>query len=160
MPVSSTPQRHGARGAETTDSSGATRRPDRVLTSAERGAWCATASFPPQPPNVARARRLTRTALAAWGAPHLTDSAELLVSELVTNAVRYGRGAVSLTLTLTDSALQISVADFGPAMPQMREASEEDSNGRGLAIVSALCQRWTVTTRLTGKTVSCWLDVR
>lgn len=160
MPVSSTPQRRSGEGAETTsDSSGAAQRPNRVLTAAERGAWSATASFPPQPRNVGQARRLTRTALAAWGEPQLADSAELLVSELVTNAIRYGRGAISITLALTDSALQISVADFGRGLPQLRAASDEDSNGRGLAIVATLCARWAVTTRLNGKTVSCWLDL-
>ncbi|AUG79573.1 hypothetical protein CFP65_4853 [Kitasatospora sp. MMS16-BH015] len=138
--------------------SGADHRPGRALEAAERGSWSASASFPPRPGNVARARRLTRTALAAWGAPGLADSAELLVSELVTNALRYGQGAVSITLALTEQALQISVADFGRGLPQPREAAPEDSSGRGLAIVSALCSKWTVTTRLTGKTVSCWLD--
>ncbi|MFG2817900.1 ATP-binding protein [Kitasatospora sp. NPDC048365] len=157
--MSSTPQRRSARHADTTDSSGAEARPGRVLPAAERGAWTAGATFPPLPRNVARARRLASTALSAWGVKHLADSVELVVSELVTNAVRYGRGAVSISLTLQESALQISVADYGHGMPQMREAGEEDSNGRGLAIVSALCTRWAVTTRLTGKTVSCWLAV-
>jgi len=160
MPVSSTPQRRSAHHADTIDSSGAAARPGRALPAAERGAWSASATFPPQPRNVARARRLASTALSAWGATHLADSAELLVSELVTNAVRYGRGAVSVALTLTDGALQISVADYGTGVPRVREAKEDESGGRGLAIVAALCERWTVTTRLSGKTVSCWLSVR
>jgi len=161
MPVTSTAHQSKARQAEKerTAPSGAERRPGRTLEAADRGAWSATASFPPQPRNVGRARRLTRTALAAWGASQLTDCAELLVSELVTNALRYGHGAISITLALTDSALQISVADFGRGLPQPREAAEEDPSGRGLAIVTALCEQWTVTTRLTGKTVSCWLEL-
>ncbi|GAA2749371.1 hypothetical protein GCM10010440_53430 [Kitasatospora cinereorecta] len=160
MPVSSTSQRPPADFAETTDSSGAKARPGRVLPAAERGAWVATASFPPLTSNVARARRMTGTALASWGVTHLTDSAELVVSELVTNAIRYGRGAVSMTLAINQSTLHISVADYGHGVPQLRTAGEEDSNGRGLAIVQALCARWAVTTRLSGKTVNCWLDVR
>ncbi|MEU9129046.1 ATP-binding protein [Kitasatospora sp. NPDC048540] len=160
MPVSSTPQRRNARHLEQhpTDSSGAAGRPGRALSAAERGSWSATASFPPQPRNVALARRLTRTALAAWGVPELADSAELVVSELVTNSVRYGRGAVSLTLVLTDGALQISVADFGRGLPRVRRAGDDEPTGRGLSIVTAISARWLVTTRLTGKTVSCWLD--
>ncbi|MFC8454083.1 ATP-binding protein [Kitasatospora sp. NPDC057223] len=116
-------------------------------------------TFPPLERNVGRSRRMTRTALASWGASDLADSAELLVSELVTNAVRYGRGAVSVNLALTGSALHISVADFGAGLPTARDAADDDSNGRGLAIVTALCEQWTVTTRLTGKTVSCRLDL-
>ncbi|MER5635763.1 ATP-binding protein [Kitasatospora sp. NPDC002227] len=160
MPESTAARQTGARQPEKhrTAPSGAEHRPGRALDAAEHGAWSASASFPPRPANVGRARRLTRTALAAWGSTALADAAELLVSELVTNALRYGQGAISVTLALTDSALQISVADFGRSLPQPREATEEDSSGRGLAIVSALCARWTVTTRLTGKTVSCWLD--
>lgn len=160
MPVTSTARHFKARptNPQRTGSSGAERRPGRALEAADRGAWSATASFPPLPRNVARARQLTRTALTAWGAAELVDSAELLMSELVTNALRYGRGAISITLALTDGALQISVADFGRAMPQPREATEEDANGRGLAIVGALCTEWSVTTRLTGKTVSCRLE--
>lgn len=161
MPVTRSVQQFDARKPEKhrTAPSGAERRPGRSLEVADRSAWSATATFPPQPCNVRRARGLTSTALAAWGASELTDTAELLVSELVTNAVRYGRGAIAITLALTDTALQISVADFGCGLPQPREASDEDSHGRGLAIVSALCEQWTVTTRLTGKTVSCWLDL-
>ncbi len=161
MPVTRPARQFDARQTEQqrTAPAGAERRPGRTLDAADHGAWSATATFPPQPCNVARARRLTRTALAAWGAARLSDSAELLVSELVTNALRYGKGAISITLALTDAALQISVADFGRGLPQPREATEEDSHGRGLAIVTSLCQHWTVTTRLTGKTVSCWLDV-
>ncbi|GAA5009638.1 ATP-binding protein [Kitasatospora paranensis] len=161
MPVSSTSRQIETRhdGYDRTDSSGAERRSGRVLAAAERGAWSASASFPPQPANVARARRLTRTALAAWGAAHLSDSAELLMSELVTNALRYGRGAVSIALTLTDGALQISVSDFGRGVPTLRVAAEDETTGRGLALVTALCARWTVTTRLNGKTVSCWLEL-
>ena len=142
-----------------TDSSGAARRPGRALASADRGAWSATSTFPPLDRNVGRSRRMARTALASWGASHLADSAELLVSELVTNAVRYGGGAISVTLALTGSALHISVADFGSGLPTPRDAADDDSNGRGLAIVTALCEQWTVTTRLTGKTVSCRLDL-
>ncbi|WP_441250350.1 ATP-binding protein [Kitasatospora sp. McL0602] len=161
MPETRAARQPDARQSEqhSTSPSGAERRPGRALAAAEHGAWSATATFPPRPGNVGRSRRLTRTALAAWGSPELADSAELLVSELVTNALRYGQGAISITLALTDTALQISVADFGRGLPQAREAAPEDSHGRGLAIVSALCSRWTVTTRLSGKTVNCWLEV-
>jgi len=134
------------------------RRPD----GGEPGAWASTASFPPRPGNVARSRLLTRTALAAWGAGsptdgRLADSAEIVVSELVTNAVRHGSGAVSLALVLTAEALQISVSDGGAALPAPRQARADEQGGRGLQIVAALCESWQVTTRLRGKTVTCRL---
>ncbi|MDH6123287.1 ATP-binding protein [Kitasatospora sp. GP82] len=161
MPVTSSAHLYNAREAERqrTGPDGAQQRPGRALEAADRGAWSVTATFPPQPRNVGRARLLTGTALAAWGAGALADTAQLVVSELVTNAVRYGRGAISITLALTDTALQISVADFGRELPQVREAGEEDSTGRGLTIVTTLCEQWTVTTRLSGKTISCWLGL-
>lgn len=122
-----------------------------------RRAWAAIASFPPSPENVAHARRITRTALAAWGVQELADSAEMLVSELVTNALRYGRGPVDLTIALSGGSLRIAVADEGPAMPVPREAGDDAQNGRGLMIVEMLADSWEVTVRLTGKTVSCVL---
>ena len=122
-----------------------------------RRAWAAIASFPPDPQNVRHARRITRTALAAWGAPDLIDSAEMLVSELVTNAFQYGRGPVDLTLALTGRSLRIAVTDEGTSLPVPREARADAQSGRGLAIVELLADSWEVVVRLTGKTVSCVL---
>ncbi|WP_052434544.1 ATP-binding protein [Streptacidiphilus melanogenes] len=123
----------------------------------DRRAWAAVASFPPHPRNVRHARRITRTALAAWGATDLVDSAEMIVSELVTNAMRYGSGPVDLTLALTDAGLRVSVTDEGTALPSAREAGEDALGGRGLQIVRLLAESWDVVVRLTGKTVTCVL---
>jgi anti-sigma regulatory factor (Ser/Thr protein kinase) len=122
-----------------------------------RRAWAAIASFPPHPENVRHARRIARTALAAWGADDLVDSAEMLVSELVTNAMRYGCGPVDLTLALTGDCLRIAVADEGPCLPVPRTACDDAQSGRGLMIVEMLADSWEVSVRLTGKTVSCTL---
>lgn len=121
------------------------------------GAWATTASFPPRPGNVARSRLLARTALAAWGTPQLAEDAETVVSELVSNAVRHGRGAVSLALVLSEDSLRISVSDGGPGLPTPRRPGPDDPGGRGLRIVDALCSAREVTVRLRGKTVTCWL---
>jgi anti-sigma regulatory factor (Ser/Thr protein kinase) len=123
----------------------------------DRRAWAAIASFPPHPQNVRHARRITRTALAAWGAPDLTDSAEMVVSELVTNAMQYGRGPVDLTLALSERSLRIAVSDEGTSLPAPREAGEDAQSGRGLSIVETLAESWEVVVRLTGKTVTCVL---
>lgn len=135
-------------------------RPDSavgVRSMNRRGAWAATASLPARPEVVRHARRLTRTALAAWGAGHLVDGAEMIVSELVTNAVRYGHGPVDLAIALTDEMLRISVSDGGPCLPVPREAGPGDQSGRGLLIVEALAESWEVRAGLDGKTVSCVL---
>ena len=125
----------------------------------DRRAWAAIASFPPHPRNVRHARRITRTALAAWGAPELVDSAEMVVSELVTNALRYGSGPVDLTLALTDRTLRIAVADEGTSLPAPRDAASDAQGGRGLQIVELLADSWEVVVRLTGKTVTGLLTV-
>ncbi|MEY9963206.1 anti-sigma regulatory factor (Ser/Thr protein kinase) [Streptacidiphilus sp. MAP12-16] len=125
-----------------------------------RRAWAAIASFPPHPQNVRHARRITRTALAAWGAPDLIDSAEMLVSELVTNALQYGRGPVDLTLALTGQSLRIAVTDEGTSLPVPRTADADAQSGRGLSIVDTLADSWEVVVRLTGKTVTCVLAVK
>ncbi|MFJ6212887.1 ATP-binding protein [Streptomyces sp. NPDC092296] len=124
----------------------------------DRDSWAATASFPPDPHNVVRSRLLTRTALASWGLPRLAGDAEIVVSELVTNAVRYGRGTVSLALALAGEQLRISVSDGSPELP-VRAAGPDDEaqGGRGLLIVEALCDGLRVTPRPAGKTVSCRL---
>ncbi|SEK30078.1 ATP-binding protein [Streptacidiphilus jiangxiensis] len=123
----------------------------------DRRAWAAVASFPPHPRNVRHARRITRTALAAWGATELVDSAEMVVSELVTNAMRYGSGPVDLTLALSETGLRVSVTDEGTTLPTAREAGADALGGRGLQIVRLLAESWDVVVRLTGKTVTCVL---
>ena len=125
-----------------------------------RRAWAAIASFPPDPQNVRHARRITRTALAAWDAHDLVDSAETVVSELVTNALLYGRGPVDLTLALTGRHLRIAVTDEGTSLPVPRDAAEDAQSGRGLTIVGMLVESWEVVVRLTGKTVTCVLAVQ
>ncbi|MEZ0066101.1 anti-sigma regulatory factor (Ser/Thr protein kinase) [Streptacidiphilus sp. MAP12-20] len=125
----------------------------------DRRAWAAIASFPPHPRNVRHARRITRTALAAWGVSELVDSAEMVVSELVTNALRYGSGPVDLTLALTETGLRIAVTDEGTTLPTARDADPDAQGGRGLQIVQLLAESWDVVVRLTGKTVTCVLQL-
>lgn len=125
----------------------------------DRRAWAVVASFPPHPRNVRHARRMAAAALAAWGVPELTDTAETVVSELVTNAFRYGSGPVDLTLALAGRSLRVSVTDEGPELPSSRAPGCEEAGGRGLWIVELLSDRWEVTVHLTGKTVSCVLPV-
>lgn len=96
---------------------------------------------------VAEARALTRKALADWGLGALADDAELVVSELVTNAIRHGAAPVILALGVVGSAdLVGTVTDGGPGLPRIPPPVPglEDTGGRGLAIVRELVTRWGV----------------
>ncbi|MFJ8654243.1 SpoIIE family protein phosphatase [Streptomyces rochei] len=103
-----------------------------------------------------RARRLARRSLARWGMEDLTDSVELLVSEVVTNAVRYATKPVTLRLLRTD-VLRCEVGDDVPQLPRLRQARATDEGGRGLYLVNRLARRWGATRLSTGKVV--WFEL-
>ncbi|SDL92402.1 ATP-binding SpoIIE family protein phosphatase [Streptomyces wuyuanensis] len=103
-----------------------------------------------------RARRLARRALTRWGLEELSDSVELLVSEVVTNAVRYAERPVTLRLLRTD-VLRCEVGDDSPQLPRQRRARDTDEGGRGLFLVNRLARRWGATRLSTGKVV--WFEL-
>ncbi|MFF3936397.1 SpoIIE family protein phosphatase [Streptomyces phaeofaciens] len=103
-----------------------------------------------------RARRLARRALSRWGMEDMTDSVELLVSEVVTNAVRYASRPVTLRLLRTD-VLRCEVGDDAPQLPRLRQARHTDEGGRGLYLVNRLARRWGATRLSTGKVV--WFEL-
>ncbi|MFD4950913.1 SpoIIE family protein phosphatase [Streptomyces sp. NPDC058451] len=103
-----------------------------------------------------QARRLARGALSRWGLEELTDSVELLISEVVTNAVRYASRPVTLRLLRTD-VLRCEVGDDVPQLPRLRQARATDEGGRGLYLVNKLARRWGATRLSTGKVV--WFEV-
>ncbi|MGW5424131.1 SpoIIE family protein phosphatase [Streptomyces sp. NPDC003943] len=103
-----------------------------------------------------RARRLARRALARWDLEDLTDSVELLVSEVVTNAVRYAERPVTLRLLRTD-VLRCEVGDDSPQLPRQRRARDTDEGGRGLFLVNRLARRWGATRLSGGKVV--WFEL-
>jgi anti-sigma regulatory factor (Ser/Thr protein kinase) len=95
----------------------------------------------PGPHAPADARRATREALRRWELPALVDRVVLVVSELVTNSVRYGRPPLHLDLRRLRSCVRVDVHDTVPEEPvlQGRPAVEPDrESGRGLLIVSAV----------------------
>ncbi|MFB1042193.1 SpoIIE family protein phosphatase [Streptomyces chrestomyceticus] len=103
-----------------------------------------------------RARRLVRRRLAQWGLEAASETAELLVSEVVTNAVRHAHTQhVVLRLVRTD-ALLCEVSDDDHALPQMLSAADDDEFGRGLRVVSRLAREWGTSRTATGKTV--WFE--
>jgi anti-sigma regulatory factor (Ser/Thr protein kinase) len=112
-------------------------------------------TFDALPVRVRHSRELVREALATWGLSHLADTVELLVSELVTNAVRHGAGDIGLRLIRTDSLL-CEVRDDGYELPTLRRADVTAENGRGLQLVTALAERWGTQRTPTGKVV--WFE--
>jgi anti-sigma regulatory factor (Ser/Thr protein kinase) len=110
----------------------------------------------PRPAAVARSRRLVRQTLADWSLPELCDTAELLVTELVTNAIRYATDPIELRLLHT-STLLCEVRDNDHYLPILLEADDLDENGRGLFLVSRLAQRWGSSRTAHGKVV--WFEL-
>ncbi|WP_045301104.1 SpoIIE family protein phosphatase [Saccharothrix sp. ST-888] len=113
-------------------------------------------TLPAEPTAVSRARRLVRGTLADWSVEGLTDTAELLVSELVTNSVRYASAPIGVRLTLGDTLL-VEISDPLPDPPRERHAAEADEGGRGLELVGRLALRWGARTEGMGKVV--WFEL-
>jgi serine phosphatase RsbU (regulator of sigma subunit) len=110
----------------------------------------------PEPHEVGRARRLIREQLADWGLAELSWNVELMVSELVTNAVRHAHeGHVELRLVRSDTLL-CEVSDDDHALPTLLSASPGDEFGRGLRVVSSLATEWGSSRTAAGKAV--WFE--
>lgn len=109
----------------------------------------------PELTSVRHARSLIRDPLKGWGLEDLIDSSELLVSELVTNAIRYANGEILLRLILEPDYLTCEVHDSSPALPRVLQADKDAENGRGLHVVSLMASRWGVRRTPGGKVVWC-----
>ncbi|MEU5811068.1 SpoIIE family protein phosphatase [Streptomyces sp. NPDC047718] len=112
--------------------------------------------LPREARSVGRARELARAKLPAWGLEGLLDTTELLVSELVTNALRYGEGEIRLRLLL-DRTLVCEVWDGNLVQPRRRRARDTDEGGRGLQLVGMLSAGWGTRRTHRGKTV--WFEL-
>lgn len=105
---------------------------------------------------VRRARALVREQLGTWDLSALTDTVELLVSELVTNAVRVARDRVQLQLIRVDKLL-VEVSDDNHNLPSLEPSESLDEHGRGLQLVSKLAERWGTARKAVGKVV--WFEL-
>ncbi|WP_214409096.1 ATP-binding protein [Sphaerisporangium fuscum] len=106
----------------------------------------------------AAARRLTRACLEAWEMDDHAEVAELLVSELVTNAIRHAHGAIRhLTLAVFEGALRAEVTDTDSTLPEMREAADDDEGGRGLKLLDLLSCCWGAIRTPEGKAM--WFEL-
>ncbi|MER5937749.1 SpoIIE family protein phosphatase [Streptomyces sp. NPDC001928] len=113
-------------------------------------------TLPREPRSVGRAREYARGRLQSWDLEPLIDTTELLVSELVTNALRYGEGEIRLRLLL-DRTLVCEVWDSGLVQPRRRRARDTDEGGRGLQLVGLLSAAWGSRRTPRGKTV--WFEL-
>ncbi|MFF9623213.1 SpoIIE family protein phosphatase [Streptomyces griseosporeus] len=120
----------------------------RVLPPHATAAW----EFPADPAIVADARKATLRQLTAWGLDDLAVATELVVSELVTNAVRYAGGPIGLRL-IHDHVLICEVTDPSNTQPRLRRARWADEGGRGLFLVAQLTARWGSRYDQSGKTI-------
>ncbi|MEU3794462.1 SpoIIE family protein phosphatase [Streptomyces fructofermentans] len=116
----------------------------------------ATWDLPADPAAVAEARRQVRSQLEAWHLDALIWDAELVVSELATNAVRHGTPPFTLRL-IRSRTLTCEVSDSSPVSPNLRHAQAGDEGGRGLFICAELAQRWGARFTSAGKTI--WTEL-
>ncbi|KOV61346.1 SpoIIE family protein phosphatase [Streptomyces sp. MMG1121] len=115
----------------------------------------ATWDVPPDPAQVAVLRQAADDRLTAWGLEEAAFVTELVVSELVTNAIRYGEPPIQLRL-IRDRALICEVSDASSTSPHLRRAKAYDEGGRGLLLVAQLTQRW--GSRQTGLGKTIWAE--
>lgn len=119
-----------------------------VLATDQVASW----DLPADPAVVGTARSLAARQLTCWGMDEEVFATEVIVSELVTNAIRYGNPPVRLQL-LRDRSLTCEVSDGSGAAPHLRHARTTDEGGRGLLLVTQLAERWGTRYTAAGKTI-------
>ncbi|MFG3015286.1 ATP-binding protein [Streptomyces cinerochromogenes] len=107
---------------------------------------------------VPEARRALRELLRHWGKPGRSEIAELLTSELVTNALVHTDDDAVLTAVVEDGGLHVEVRDFVARRPEVRAPdTDDDTHGRGLVLVQSLADAWGVRSHGVGKSV--WFEL-
>jgi serine/threonine-protein kinase RsbW len=112
--------------------------------------------------SVRLARHAAHVVLGVWELAHMEETAVLIVSELVTNAVRHARetDVVEVDLHATRTCLRIEIQDCDRHWPQPRIPGGFEESGFGFVLVDALADKWGVRETTTGKAVWAELDVR
>ncbi|MEU9071699.1 ATP-binding protein [Streptomyces sp. NPDC048109] len=122
---------------------------------------CAEWVFPAAPDAVRTARSLVRHTLREWELDSVVDIAALLVSELVTNALRHATGPIGVRVVRGPAGaagiLLVEVSDPLPDPPRERVAHPDDEDGRGLQLVASATRRWGTRPGGAGKTV--WFEL-
>ena len=112
--------------------------------------------------SVRMGRHTTRVVLSAWRLPSLEENAVLVVSELLTNAIRHARDtdAIELDLHATRAWLRIEIQDRDRQWPRPRVVNELSESGFGFVLIDALAAKWGVRETETGKAVWAELDIQ
>ncbi|MFB7110674.1 SpoIIE family protein phosphatase [Streptomyces sp. NPDC056190] len=125
----------------------------RVLPPSQVATW----EIPADPSLVAPVRKQVVDRLDDWGLSEAAFTTELVVSELVTNAIRYGTPPIRLRLIQDESHLTCEVSDTTHTAPHLRRAKTWDEGGRGLLLVAQLTRRWGSRHTAEGKTI--WAEL-
>ncbi|MCM2392135.1 ATP-binding protein [Streptomyces albipurpureus] len=121
--------------------------------------------LPLNPSSTSRARALLRAQLRQWRIEdEVIATAELLLSELVTNAVNHAKtapsGEIGVRITRRQGLLRLEVTDSGSRPPERRSAAVDDQGGRGLMLVSALGTSWGYRPRRDGAGKTVWVELK
>jgi CheY-like chemotaxis protein len=111
------------------------------------------------PDEIATARRFVAHHGDAWGYEDIIDDALIVVSELVTNAITHARSACDLRLRDAVRGLRIEVIDGGRGSPEIQCPTDQAEHGRGLLLVSAVCEAWGVDTMPDGRKM-VWAELK
>ncbi|MFF3322459.1 SpoIIE family protein phosphatase [Streptomyces sp. NPDC002889] len=120
----------------------------RIMDSARIAEW----SVPPDPAAVARVRAAVTRQLEDWGVGEDAFTTELILSELVTNAIRYSSGPIGVRL-IRGRSLICEVSDHSSTSPHLRQAATTDEGGRGLFLVAQFADRWGTRYTANGKVI-------
>lgn len=113
----------------------------------------ARTQLPPEPRSPGEARRFVASTLASWSLEAAVDTAVLLVSELVTNALLHARSDIELALRVNADELRVEVVDGSPLLPRRQAYGPVAGTGRGLVLVEALATDWGAHEDRDGKAV-------
>jgi len=117
----------------------------------------ASLELPPDHTAAARARRFVSHTLRTWGLEDAVSDAELLVSELVTNAILHAHSPATVTIFRDDVRLRVAVCDASTSPPRLRDYGRNAVTGRGMLLVDRIASRWGVDVDGEGKCV--WFEV-
>lgn len=111
------------------------------------------------PAAVSATRKTLLRQLQAWGLDHLADDLQLIASELITNAVRYGKSPISVRLHTRGARVRIEVTDANPDdVPEQLDAGSSLTHGRGIPLIEALATNWGIDRYSHSKTV--WAELK
>jgi anti-sigma regulatory factor (Ser/Thr protein kinase) len=116
-----------------------------------------TIDLPPEPRSASRAREMVRQHLAPVAPADAIETAALLTTELVTNAVLHAQTTISLLIEIESGRIILRVGDGSETVPARRNYASDAATGRGLALVDQLATAWGVEPSARGKEV--WVEI-